>query len=231
MRLREFFLANVSHEFKTPLSSLRAATELLAGELDSLSNEELHELVGSIGLGALRLEEMVDNLLSSASIHSGHFEVRPRPVDLEPIVEEILLTTRPLLAPRGQRLDLEIPSPLPPVIADPRRIRQVLLNLISNASKYGPEGEPICVRVEVQGETLRVLVSDRGPGIAPEAASTLFQPFSRSRDEGRGVGLGLSIVKAIVEQHGGRVGVESVPGHGASFWFALPIARDGDGSR
>lgn len=229
LRLRESFLANVSHEFKTPLAALRAAIELLATEQLRFSPEELRELTDSILLGVLRLEELVDNLLSSASIQAGQFEVRPRPVDLETIVEDVLLTTRPLLALRGQSLELDIPPDLPPVQADPRRLTQVLVNLISNASKYGPAQHPIHLQaVWAPGSTpaVTVRVSDEGPGIPPEKRAQLFQPFRRPADETgqSGVGLGLSIVKTIIERHQGQVGVESDK-HGTTFWFTLPLAQ------
>jgi signal transduction histidine kinase len=229
LRLRESFLANVSHEFKTPLAALRAAIELLATEQPRLSTEELRELMDSILLGVLRLEELVDNLLSSASIQAGQFEVRPRPVDLGAIVEDVLLTTRPLLALRGQSLALDIPPDLPPVQADPRRLTQVLVNLISNASKYGPARRPIRLQAmwtRDTGPTVTVRVSDEGPGIPPEKRAQLFQPFRRPADESgqSGVGLGLSIVKTIVERHQGQVGVDSDE-RGTTFWFTLPLAH------
>lgn len=228
LRLRESFLANVSHEFKTPLAALRAAIELLASEQPRLSTDELRELMDSILLGVWRLEELVDNLLSSASIQAGQFEIRPRPVDLGALVEDVLLTTRPLLALRGQTLELDIPSDLPPVQADPRRLTQVLVNLISNASKYGPAQRPIrleAVWAQEAGPTVTVRVRDEGPGISPEKRALLFRPFRRPADETgqSGVGLGLSIVKTIIERHQGRVGVESDE-HGATFWFTLPLA-------
>jgi len=225
LRLRESFLASVSHEFKTPLAALRAAIELLSGDGPALSADELRELMDSILLGVLRLEELVDNLLSSASIQAGQFEVRPRPVDLGSIAEEVLLTTRPLLALRGQSLELEIPAQIPPVQADPRRLAQVLVNLISNASKYGPPARPIRLQAKLHPEGIMVRVADEGPGIPLEKRGQFFRPFKRPADDGGtgGVGLGLSIVKTIVERHHGQVGVES-DGRGTVFWFTLPLA-------
>ncbi len=225
-RLREFFLANVSHEFKTPLAALRAATELLTLEREHLSEAEAHELLDSITLGVVRLEELVDNLLSSALIQAGHFEVRPRPVDLHALVEEALLTTRPLLSLRGQALDLEVPPDLPLVLADARRLMQVLVNLISNASKYGPRDHPVGLGAKSDGRFVVVRITDEGPGIPEEQRELLFRPF-RHAVEGEkttGVGLGLSIVKTIVEGHGGEVGVES-GSRSSVFWFTLPLVR------
>jgi signal transduction histidine kinase len=181
--------------------------------------------VDSLRQGTLRLEELIDNLLSSASLHTGHFAVRLHATDLEAVVEEVLLTTQPLLALQRQYLKLDLPASLPLVQADPRRISQVFINLISNASKYGPPGAPIVVRVRERDNEVLVQVNDSGPGIPPEMQSALFQPFSRLDQTGRsGMGLGLSIVKAIVERHGGSVGLESAPGRGATFWFTLPLS-------
>jgi signal transduction histidine kinase len=136
-----------------------------------------------------------------------------------------LLTTQPLLALQRQYLKLDVPASLPLVQADPRRISQVFINLISNASKYGPPGAPIVVRVRERDNEILVQVNDSGPGIPPEMQSALFQPFSRLDQTGRsGMGLGLSIVKAIVERHGGSVGLQSAPGQGATFWFTLPLS-------
>ncbi len=226
-RLREFFLANVSHELKTPLSSLRASVELLATELPSLTRAEQSELVNSLWLGTIRLEELVGNLLSSASIRSGQFEVRLRPVELDALIEEALVTTRPLLQLRKQHLQIELPNALPRVWADPRRLNQVFANLISNASKYGPPGAAIKVRAQRRKQQVLVQVIDSGPGISPELLPLLFQPFSRSGDPSRGgVGLGLSIVRTIVERQGGETGASSAPGKGSTFWFTLNIVDE-----
>ncbi len=224
-RVREFLLANVSHEFKTPLAALHAAAELLATERDDLSTEETQQLVDSIWQGTTRLEEMVDNLLSSASLHTGYFSVRLRPGDLEEIIDEVVIATRPLLQLRGQWLEIDTPSPLRPVQADARRLHQVFVNLISNASKYGPAHAPITVRVEEGIDNSTIRVHDEGRGISADLRPYLFQPFAhQSTPDQTGIGLGLSIVQAIVERHGGRVGVEDGKGEGATFWFTVRTA-------
>lgn len=224
-RLREFFLANVSHELKTPLTAIHASIELLATDLPSLARAEQEELVNSLWIGLLRLEELVDNLLSSASLQSGNLQVQPRPSNLEDLLEEVLVTTRPLLSVRGQELELDVPGGLPEVWADRRRITQVLNNLISNACKFGPRDQPITVRVQPRGAQVLVSVLDRGPGVKAEAQAQLFQPFKRSDDTTQGgVGLGLAIVKSIIERHSGEVGYRRTRDHGTAFWFTLPVA-------
>ena len=123
----------------------------------------------------------------------------------------------------------DLPEALPKVRADPRRTGQVLINLISNASKNGPDGSEVGLRAVQQGEWVRLSVADSGPGVPPEERATLFRRFGQpgpanSRSQA-GVGLGLSVVKAIAEGHGGEVGMEDRPGGGAVFWFTLPVAR------
>lgn len=225
-RLLGHFLANVAHEFRTPLSALAASTEMLLDRTSELSYEELETLLTSLHVGVVGLQTLVDNLLESASIEAGRFRVYPRPSDLGEIIAEAMRTMQPLLDKRGQRLTVELPAAIPMVEADPRRTAQVLVNLLSNASKYGPEHSPIAIEARSRGKWVRVSVADRGPGIPSEYRRSLFRRFevpSHAGNEAQyGTGLGLSVVKAIVEAHGGRVGAEDRPGGGSVFWFTVP---------
>lgn len=229
-RLVGHFLANIAHEFRTPLSALAASVELLLDQAPDLSQAELQELLTSLHLGVLGLQTLIDNLLESASIEAGRFRVSPRPCDLGNIIGEVTRTIQPLLAKRGQCLQLDLPSDLPPVQADPRRTAQVLTNLLSNASKYSPDETEIIIGASQADSCVRVTVADCGPGIPPEYRTDLFRLFMRGRatEESQiaqgGTGLGLSVVKAIVEAQGGEVGVEDRLGQGAIFWFTLPVA-------
>lgn len=226
-RLLGNFLANVAHEFRTPLSSLAASAELLMDQAGELSSDELRELLGSLHLGALSLQTLVDNLLESASIEAGQFRVFPRPTDLAEIIAEAAQWMQPLLAKRDQRLILDLPSELPLVHVDPRRTTQVFVNLLSNADKFSPDGSQILVGAETRNGWVRVRVTDEGPGISPENREIIFRRFSHldREDPGPkyGAGLGLSVVKTIVEAFGGEVGVEGGEGGGATFWMTLPI--------
>jgi PAS domain S-box-containing protein len=227
-RLLGNFLANIAHEFRTPLSALAASIELLLDQLPDLSPAELLELLNSLHLGTLGLQTLVDNLLEAASIETGRFRVFPRSAGLGQIVQETARVMRPLLEKHGQRLEIDLPPDLPLVQADARRTGQVLLNLISNASKYGPDDAPIYVSAQVEENSLRVMVADEGPGIPAEYQPDVFSRFvHRGSDKAQyGVGLGLSVVKAIVEGQGGRVGVANRPGGGALFWFTLPLSQE-----
>jgi signal transduction histidine kinase len=229
-RLLGHFLANVAHEFRTPLSALAASTELLLDRTSELSPNELQELLTSLHLGVLSLQTLVDNLLESASIEAGRFRVSSRPSDLGEIIAEAMRTMQPLLDKRGQRLAVELPVAIPVVQADPRRTVQVLVNLLSNASRYGPTHAEIVVGVNTSDRWARVSVADRGPGIPPEYRKILFRRFvppSPSANTAQyGTGLGLSVVRAIVEAHGGQVGVDDRRSGGSVFWFTLPMADE-----
>jgi PAS domain S-box-containing protein len=226
-RLMGHFLANVAHEFRTPLSALAASAELLRDQAPELNPDELQELLVSLHLGIIGLQTLVDNLLESASIEAGRFRIHARPSDPGNIILEATRTMEPLAEKHNQRLVLDVPSTLPTVRADPRRTIQVLVNLLSNAIKYGPDGAEIEVRARVQGAVVHLTIADRGPGIAPEHRQELFRrfvyPVSGESKAQYGVGLGLSVVKAVVEAQGGHVGVKDRPGGGSIFWFTLPV--------
>lgn len=226
-RLMSHFLANVAHEFRTPLSALAASVELLLDQAPDLTAAELQELLTSLHLGIVALQTLVDNLLESASIEAGRFRVYPRPANVSQIITEASRTMKPLLNKRGQRLVLDLPAALPLVRADPRRTVQVLVNLLSNASRYGPDEAEITISADLSEGWVQVNVADRGPGIPPQYRDDLFRRFvypdSPDGASQFGAGLGLSVVKAIVEAHGGQAGVEDRPDGGSIFWFTLPV--------
>jgi PAS domain S-box-containing protein len=229
-RLLGHFLANVAHEFRTPLSALAASVELLLDQAPDLTAAELEELLTSLHLGVLGLQTLIDNLLESASIEAGHFRVYARPSSLDEVMAEAIRTMQPLLDKREQRLVVELPAAIPMVQADPRRTAQVLVNLLSNASKYGPDEAEIEVGATVQGNWVRVTVADSGPGVPPEYRKELFRRFVRpglGNDQAQvGAGLGLSVVKAVVEAQGGEVGIDDREGGGSVFWFTLPLEKE-----
>jgi PAS domain S-box-containing protein len=229
-RLLGHFLANVAHEFRTPLSALAASVELLVDQAPDLSAAELEELLNSLYLGVLGLQTLIDNLLESASIEAGHFRVHPRPSNLGEIIAAAIRTMQPLLDKHEQRLAVELPAAIPVVCADPRRTAQVLVNLLSNASKYGPDEAEIQIAAAVRGAWIRVTVADSGPGVPTGYRKDLFRRFVQpapGNDRAQvGAGLGLSVVKAIVEGHGGAVGVDDRADGGSTFWFTLPKADE-----
>jgi PAS domain S-box-containing protein len=226
-RLRSYFLANISHEFRTPLTALNASVELLLEDIEELSLAEIAELLNSIHLSVTGLQTLIDNLLESTSIEAGSFHIRCRPTDLGDVITDALQVMKPLLERRKQNLSLAIPTRMPLVSADPTRLTQVLVNLLSNASKFSPMESTIELRLKIMNErTLRILVSDQGPGIPLPDRSKLYNRFTRLGETERaqyGIGLGLSVVKVIIEAHHGEVGMEERPGGGSIFWFTIPL--------
>ena len=220
------FLANITHEFRTPLSAIAASTELLMDQAADLTPSELQELLNSLYLGILGLQTLIDNLLESASQEAGRFKVYPRITDLGSIIIESINTMKPLQEKYGHRVSLDLSPTIPLVQADPRRITQVMINLLSNAIKYSPDDSEIVVHAFEEDSFMRVAIADQGPGVPPGYRPNLFRrlvrPGAESSKAQYGVGLGLSVVKAIVEAHGGQVGVADGAEGGSIFWFTLP---------
>jgi signal transduction histidine kinase len=213
-RLRDGVLANISHEFRTPLTAQLASLELLLDRLPELSPQELRELVLAIERGTLRLTRLVDNLLESTRIEAGEDSVRRQPVALDGVIEEAVELMAPLIEQRRQKLQIQLPYPLPTIIGDAPRLTQVFVNLLANANKFAPAESLILVGGAVSEREVRLWVEDQGPGLPDGAGEAIFQRFTRStgdEPEASGMGLGLFIVKSIVDRHGGRVEAESGP--------------------
>jgi signal transduction histidine kinase len=214
-RLRDAVLANISHEFKTPLAAQLASLELLLNRLSSLEPEETRKLVVSLQRGALRLTQLIDNLLESVRIEAGRAVLRRREVHVDEVVEEAVEMVRPLADQRGQAIDVQLPHPLPVVSGDGPRLVQVFVNLLANAGKFAPDRTTIRVGADVGDGTLTLFVEDEGPGWSEDVEPQLFEPFVRStgdEPESSGVGLGLYIAKSIVERHGGAIDARSGSG-------------------
>lgn len=221
------FVAGVSHELRTPLAVIRSAGDNLADGViqDEAQIRKYGELVRSEGR---RLSEMVEQILEFAGIHSGARAFALRPVAVAPLLQESIASEGVRAEERRVTIELDAPADLPPVIGDEPALRRVFQNLIGNAIKYGAQGGWVGVSARSAGSTVRVTVVDRGIGIAAADQSRIFDPFYRAADvvEARlqGAGLGLSLVKRIVEAHGGQVSVKSQSGQGSAFTVALPAA-------
>jgi signal transduction histidine kinase len=228
--IQAYFLANVSHEFRTPLAGMKVSLELLMENAASLTPHETDELLRSLTSSASSLQSLIDNLLESSKIEAGHFSLRRVNVSLAGALASALRVVQPLMTRRAQSLTLDVPLTLPKLSVDETRVTQVALNLLSNASKYSPMGSQIDVRVlDTLAGFLRVEVSDQGTGLPPERAASAFKPFVRlgeAEAEDYGSGLGLAVVKAVAEAHGGRVGYEPRIGGGSIFWFTLPFSAE-----
>jgi two-component system, OmpR family, phosphate regulon sensor histidine kinase PhoR len=235
-RVRRDFVANVSHEFKTPLTAIQGFAEtLLGGALEDQTNNR--RFVEIIRTHAARLARLTDDLLELARIESGRIEIDRREVSIAEVAEVCAETTRPRIEHSDLQLELRIPEDLPHVSADPRRLREILQNLLDNATQYTPRGGRIWVeaRVTTVAEAGKgafsgvvVTVGDTGIGIPQSDQQRIFERFyrvdaARSREAG-GTGLGLAITKHLVELHGGRIWVESEVGRGSQFHFSVPVA-------
>ena len=229
-RLRAEFLGMVSHELRTPLTSIKGSAATLTEAASDLDPAEMLQFFRIIGEQADYMRDLIGDLLDVARIETGELPVAPAPADVATLVDE----ARSRFQSGGGRNDLRIDlSPeLPLVMADGRRIIQVLSNLLTNAARYSHEASAIGVSAVREGYHVAVSVTDEGRGIAAERLPHLFRKFSRIDGEDRrrdiaGSGLGLAICKGIVEAHGGRIWAESDgPGLGARFTFTIPVALD-----
>lgn len=228
-RMKTEFVSEVSHELRTPLTSIKGFTDLLldedAGELD----DEQREYLGIVRTNADRLVALINDLLDISRIESGRIQLKIRNIELEPAIHEAVETIEPLVANRRQTLSVKVAPDLPQARADRDRVVQVVTNLLSNANKYTQEEGAIEVVAGLLDGQLQVKVRDNGMGMAPDDVAKLFTPFFRvdnslTRNIG-GTGLGLSLVKSMVEMQGGRVTVESALGKGSTFSFTLPAAE------
>jgi signal transduction histidine kinase len=207
-RARDSILANISHEFRTPLAAQLASIELLQENLHDLPREQLEELVTALRRGSLRLTRLIDNLLESVRIESGQVAIRQQHLYLHDVVNDAVELVASLFPQRGQTLEVDVPETLPPLVGDGPRLVQVFVNLLANANKFGPEGSVVKITARTVDGSLEVTVDDAGPGVTEQDRGSIFERFHRAADvepEPRGLGLGLWIVQSIVDRHGGTV--------------------------
>ncbi|MBI1795698.1 MAG: HAMP domain-containing protein [Candidatus Eisenbacteria bacterium] len=221
--LRRTMVSDVAHELRSPLTNLRCQIEAVEDGLLPVSPETVRSLREEV----LLLSRLVEDLQTVSVAEAGKLALERAPVALRDLVDGALESFRAIAAERRLALTVDMPE-LPMVDVDPTRIAQVLRNLLANAVRATPDGGAIAIAARASGREVAVEVRDSGAGIAPEHLPHLFERFyradpSRARATG-GAGLGLAIVKGIVEAHGGTVGVDSEPGHGARFRFTLPLA-------
>ena len=226
---RDTVLANISHEFRTPLAAQLASIELLRDGLATLPAEHSAELVMSLERGTLRLTQLIDNLLESTRIESGQLSIRHQSVALADVLEDSRALIGSLLVLRGQNLEVSLPPDLPPIDGDATRLTQVFVNLVANASKFAPEGSVIRVGASAADGRIVAWVDDEGPGVPAAASASIFERFRRSPDEepeAGGLGLGLWIVKSIIDRHGGTIAAERTSENRTRFTITLPGEAD-----
>lgn len=227
-RLNDEYLAVATHELSAPLASMKAYVEALLEHHRDPAFGHTEEFLKVLAKETARLIRVVERTLEISRLTRRGAALQRGLVDLGEVVDDVAMSLQPVLAERCMTFDAELPPQLPVIDADRDLLKQVLVNLIHNAVKFSPPGRTVQVRATHAGGVVEVEVRDEGYGIAPEELGRVFEPYFRSGDgrvaRERGTGLGLSVVKTIVEQHGGRVWVESQPDHGTSFRFTLPLA-------
>jgi signal transduction histidine kinase len=229
-RLKDEFVGMAAHDLRSPLAVVEMyASFLLENPQVSLAPRE-REFLEVIKRQGRFMLNLINDLLDVTRIESGHLDLKAAPGDWVAFVRHNAGFNAALAARRGVSVEVEVDCPAPLVIPfDPNRMEQVLNNLVGNAVKFSPQGGAVVIRVGREGEFVRVSVTDQGPGIPAGEIPALFKPFYRGSAPlppgERSSGLGLSIARRIVEEHGGAIGVESVVGHGSTFWFTLPERR------
>ena len=228
-RLKSNFLANVSHELRTPLNSIIGFAELLVDGLAGDMNEQQHEFVNDIHASGKHLLDLINDILDLSKIEAGRLEIHPEKLDFAQLIEETKASVAHLFKRKQQTLRIEVSEKLPEVNVDRVRIKQVLLNLLSNAHKFTLEKGTITLKASrMDSSALLVSVADTGIGIAEEDYDSVFEEFqqvdSSATREIQGTGLGIPISRRIIEMHGGRLWMESELGEGTTFTFILPLS-------
>jgi signal transduction histidine kinase/CheY-like chemotaxis protein len=225
-RAKSEFVATASHELRSPLTSIKGFVELLHRSPENMSPRQ-RDFVEIILKSTERLNELVAHLLDVARIEADHLEIDRRPVDAGEAAREVAELMGPRIAEKQQHLSIHVAPSVGLALADPERLRQIVANLLTNAHLYTPQGGNIHIRVEPERAWIRLSVQDNGVGMSEEEATRAFERFYRAGDGSSGApgsGLGLNIVKSLVELHGGQIELETEPGIGTTFRVLLPAA-------
>ncbi len=234
-RLKTQFVANMSHELRTPLNAIINFTRIvMEGYAGGEVNEEQRAYLEYVRFAGEHLLGLINDILDLAKIEAGRVEIYPEPLDLGPIFKGVMSTAVGLTRDKGLSLKEDVADDLPKVYADSKRVRQILLNLLSNAAKFTESGG-IVLHADVDDQVVRVAVEDTGIGISPEDHDKVFEEFRQVDQKyarsAEGTGLGIPISKMLVEMHGGRMWLESEVGGGSTFYITLPVfdlARHGE---
>jgi signal transduction histidine kinase len=224
-RIKSEFLAAMSHDFRSPLTVVRGAVELLLGERPGTLTTAQRELAESAERNVRRLEEFTSQLLEIARLEEGQIALEKEEIDAVALVRDVVADHAVLAKQRRQWISLDVDAEPPLVLADRSRMSQALANLLVNAIRYAPQGTPIVVAAHRDGDALRIEVRDHGPGIPKEDRQRIFDKFFRGQSANGtpGSGLGLAIARSLVTLHGGTLVYEENPGGGAAFVTSLPL--------
>jgi signal transduction histidine kinase len=222
-------LGMAAHDLRNPLGIIVGVADLLSDQLgDSSLETENRDLLSRVGRSAEYMRSLIDEILDYTMVEAGRLDLQFESVDLADLIRQNLRFNTMLANKKGISLRFDCAAVLPPLRLDSRRIQQVLDNLISNALKFSPSGTTVTVNLHAGNKEVTLSVADQGRGISADELENLFKPYRRSRTGGtaneKSFGLGLAIVRRIVEAHGGRIWVESQPGLGSTFYVSLLIA-------
>jgi two-component system sensor histidine kinase KdpD len=224
-QLRTALLSSVTHDLRTPLSSITASVTSLIDAADDISHEARDELLDTIKSESVRLNRLLSNLLDLSRLRAGALVPSPVRTSMDEIIEGVLAHLRTQLD--GRDIDLVLRDGLPELEVDVVQIDQLLTNLVENAMKFSPRPAPVQITVSGWEGGVRVRVSDKGPGIAPDRREEMFEPFARGDEAAAGTGLGLAIARAVAIAHGGRLWIEAAPGGGTAAVLELPARVSG----
>ena len=225
-RLHTALLDSVTHELRTPLTSIRAAATTLISQ-PQMTDSQRAEMYAVVDEESARLDRLIGQAIEMSQFDAAGIRVQARPESVREIIDLALEEAQPMLVDRA--IEVQVPDNMPPVRLDRKLVRRVLRHLIENAVKYSPPVSPLRIAARIEGDRLLVSVEDYGQGIEEFEKPLIFRKFyrgHRQRDRTAGTGMGLAIVKAILDAHGGGIDVLSRPAHGAQFTFWLPIEAD-----
>jgi signal transduction histidine kinase len=228
-RHKSEFLANMSHELRTPLNAIIGFSEVLTERMFGELNDKQDEYLKDIHASGQHLLSLINDILDLSKIEAGRMELERSDFDLPNAIENALILVRERTSRRGIRLGSTLDGRLGVISGDERKVKQVLLNLLSNALKFTPEGGRIDVGARLHDGVAEVSVADTGIGIAPEDQEAVFEEFRQvgtADKKAEGTGLGLALSRKFIELHGGRIWVESQLGTGSTFSFTLPLTID-----
>ena len=226
--LKNSFMGMVAHDLRSPLDGIKGLSELLADQLSPLLTEEQTQFFDMISASSKFMADLIDDLLDISAIESGHLTLDRRMIDVTVPIMRIVESNRLFASQKNMQIAISCPEQLPQVFADTNRIEQVINNLLSNVMKYSQPGTDISLRLRHENNEAIISVADHGPGIPEKEQHKLFHAFGKTSvrpasEKERSTGLGLFIIKKIIEAHDGRIWFRSEPGNGTEFFFSLPV--------
>jgi signal transduction histidine kinase len=228
-RHKSEFLANMSHELRTPLNAIIGFSQVLDEQIFGELNEKQSEYINDIHESGAHLLSLINDILDLSKVEAGRMELDLKKFDVRVALDNALTLVKERSLRHGLSLEVDLDSGLGNIVADERKFKQILLNLLTNAIKFTPEGGTISINADADEKILRITIRDTGIGISTEDQKLVFDEFRQaSGKDGQvteGTGLGLTLTKKFVEMHGGEISVESVAGAGSTFRFSLPLIQ------